>query len=59
MRLVKPLTPHPSSTQAGRGVTWRTLLSPLPEFGEGQGVGSESDLFNPLTSSPMETRCVS
>ena len=37
-----PLTPAPSPTQAGRGesATARSRLAPLPEFGEGQEVGS-------------------
>ncbi|MBK8030173.1 MAG: Dam family site-specific DNA-(adenine-N6)-methyltransferase [Chloroflexi bacterium] len=39
--LIFPLTPHPSPTQAGRGALLRALLAPLPEFGEGPGVGSK------------------
>ena len=38
-----PLTPDPSPTPAGRGTTLRVVFAPLPEFGEGPGVGSVAE----------------
>jgi hypothetical protein len=60
MRVLKkhPLQPFLSSVDAMNCVptktvsAWQALLAPLPEFGEGTGVGSESDLFqHPHSSS--------
>ncbi len=53
------LAPHPcpSPTQAGKGETWQALLAPLPEFGEGSGVGSKNLFGTLLIASLREERC--